>query len=196
MKKVLFIMSHIGSGSNELYALLNNETRIMGFEKNNIYDTPLRLLGLTENKHKLNNSSRIYMDHLLYNYQYSLKPNQFCQFIFLVREPEATIDYLINQKIYKKNDAKRYYLYRIRRLCELAKRNPNSVFLTHSNLREGKGLDLISEYIGLKNQLRFSQDFIIPSGKNTLQLQEYENLSNAYEKYIYFANKVCNKYVK
>ena len=48
-------MSHIGSGSNELYALLNNETRIMGFEKDNIYDTPLRLLGLTENKHKLNN---------------------------------------------------------------------------------------------------------------------------------------------
>jgi hypothetical protein len=81
-------------------------------------------------------------------------------------------------------------------LCELAKRNPNSVFLTHSNLREGKGLDLISEYIGLKTKLKFSQEFIIPSGKNTLQLQEYENLSNAYEKYIYFANKVCNIIVK
>jgi hypothetical protein len=44
--------------------------------------------------------------------------------------------------------------------------------------------------------LKFSQEFIIPSGKNTLQLQEYENLSNAYEKYIYFANKVCNIIVK
>lgn len=196
MKKVLFLVSHVGSGSDALYALLNSETRIMGFDKNNIYDSPIQLVALTENKHKLNNSSRIYMDHLLYNYQYCLKPNPHCQFIFLVREPEGTIDYLVNRKIYKKQDAKRYYLYRIRRICELLKRNPDSVFITYSNLREGKGLDIISEYIGLKNVLKFSQEFIVPSGKNTLQIQDYEKLSSAYEKYVYFANKVCTKSVK
>lgn len=196
MKKVLFLVSHVGSGSDALYALLNSEQRIMGFDKNNIYESPLQLLGLTEKKHKLNNSSRIYMDHLVYNYQYSLKPNDSVQFIFLVREPEGTIDYLVNRKIYKKHDAKRYYLFRIRRICELLKRNPNSIFLTYSNLREGKGLDLISEYLGLKTTLKFTNEFSVPSGKNTLQLTDYENLSKAYEKYIYFANKVCLKSVK
>lgn len=196
MKKVLFLTSHVGSGSDALYALLNTEPRIMGYSNNNIYESSIQLLGLTEKKHKLNNSSRIYMDHLIYNYQYSLKPNEHVQFIFVVREPEGTIDYLVNRKIFKKNDAKRYYLYRIRRICELLKRNPNSIFITYSNLREGKGLDLISEQLGLKTELKFTNEFSVPSGKNVLQLADYENLSKAYEKYIYFANKVCLKSVK
>ncbi len=196
MKKVIFLISHIGSGSDALYALLNNNPRIMGYENANIYENNLSLFALIDKKHKLNNSSRIYMDHLLYNYQYCLKPDPLIQMIFLVREPEGTIDYLVNRKIFKKSDAKRYYLYRMRRICELAKRNKDSVFLTYSNLREGKGLDLLKNYIGLKEDLKFTQDFSVPSGKNVLQLSDYESLSSAYEKYIYFANKVCDIIVK
>lgn len=110
--------------------------------------------------------------------------------VFLVREPEGSIDYMVNRRIFRRSEAKRYYLYRLRRICELAKRNPNSLFLTYSKLREGRGLVELRDYIELKDDLSFSQEFVVPSGKNCLQLNEYESLSSAYEKYIYYVGKV------
>ena len=85
MKKVIFLISHIGSGSDALYALLNNNPRIMGYENADIYENNLSLFALIDKKHKLNNSSRIYMDHLLYNYQYCLKPDPLIQMIASTR---------------------------------------------------------------------------------------------------------------
>lgn len=190
MKKVVFLMSHVGSGSNALYALLASHQRIMGIENENVYDNQSSLIAAANRKHKLNNASRMYLDHILYNFQYSLKPDPWIKMVFLVREPEGSIDYMVNRKIFKRPEAKRYYLYRLRRMCELAKRNPNSLFLTYSRLREGKGLIELRDYLDLKDDLSFSQEFMVPSGKNCLQLPEYESLSSAYEKYIYYVGKV------
>lgn len=190
MKKVVFLMSHIGSGSNALYSLLASHPRIMGLENENVYDSQISLIAAAERKHKLNNASRIYLDHILYNFQYSLRPDPWVRMVFLAREPEGSIDYMVNRKIFKKSEAKRYYLYRMRRMCELAKRNPNSIFLTYSKIREGRGLSELRDYLELKENLSFSQDFNLPSGKSCLQLNEYESLSTAYEKYIYYVGKV------
>ena len=77
----------------------------------------------------------------------------------MVREPEASIDYLIGSGAYSRDQAKRYYLYRIRRICELAKRTPGSTFLTHANLRDGKGLDLIQRQLNLKIRTWKIEDF-------------------------------------
>lgn len=189
-------MSHSGSGSNSLYALLGGHSRIMGIENNNIYQSDMSLFSVSNMKHKLTNSSRMYLDHILYNFQYSLKPNIWVKMIFLVREPEASIDYMVNRKLFKKSEAKRYYLYRIRRICELAKRNPDSVFLTYSNLREGKGLTEIADHIGIKEKISFSQEFIVPSGNNTLKSQDYDELSDCYNKYLYYASRVGTRCIK
>ena len=190
MKKVVLLMSHHGSGSDALYALLDSNPRIQGFQDDSSYDTPLRLVSLTERRHKLSNASRIYMDHLLHNYQYCLKPDPMVRMVFVVREPEGSVDYMVNMKILRRQEAKRYYLYRLRRLCELARRNRGSVFLTYSNLREGKGMDILADHIGLRDPLPPLTDFVVPSGKSVLQLHEYERLSESYEKYLYYASKV------
>ena len=190
MKKVVFLMSHVGSGSNALYALLASNPRIMGLENDNVYDNQASLITAAERKHKLNNASRMYLDHILYNFQYNLRPDPWVRMVFLAREPEGSIDYMVNRRIFRRPEAKRYYLYRMRRMCELARRNPNSIFLTYSRLREGRGLVELRDYLELKDDLSFSQEFVVPSGKNCLQLHEYESLSSAYEKYIYYVGKV------
>lgn len=196
MKKVVLLMSHHGSGSDALYALLDSHPRIQGFQDDSSYDNPVRLVSLTERKHKLSNASRIYMDHLLHNHQYCLRPDPMVRMVFVVREPECSVDYMVNMKILRRQEAKRYYLYRMRRLCELARRNPGSVFLTYSNLREGRGMDLISSHIGLKEALPPLSDLSVPSGKNVLRIQEYESLSESYEKYLFYASKVGSVVVK
>ena len=196
MKKVVLLMSHLGSGSDALYAAMDAHPSIQGYAGDSTYDTPLRLITLTEKKHKLNNASRIYMDHILYNHQYCLKPDPMVRMVFLVREPEASIDYMINMKLLRRQEAKRYYLYRIRRLCELAKRNTGSVFLKYSDIRDGKGMDIISGHLGLKDCLPPLSDLSTPSGKNCLSLHEYESLGDSYEKYLYYADKVGSLTVK
>jgi hypothetical protein len=195
MKKVIFLMSHFGSGSNALYALLASQPRIMGVENENVYDNQTSLIAVAERKHKLNNASRMYLDHILYNFQYSLKPDPWVKMIFLVREPEGSIDYMVNRKIFKRPEAKMYYLYRLRRICELAKKNPNSIFLTYSILREGRGLKELNDYLELKENISFSQEFNVPSGKSCLHIREYEDLSAAYEKYIYYVGKVMDVHI-
>ena len=191
MKKVLFLVSHLGSGSGSLYESLNAHPRIQGFFSNNVYSSSIRLMSLTGNKHKLMNNSRIYMDHLLYNYQISDRSIlSCCSFVYVVREPEASIDYLIGSGAYSRDQAKRYYLYRIRRICELAKRTPGSTFLTHANLRDGKGLDLIQRQLNLKDCIPGINWVDEEKMKNQLRIGEYDSLSEAYEKYLYFVSNI------
>lgn len=191
MKKVLFLVSHVGSGSGSVYESLNAHPRIQGFSFNNVYSSSIRLMSLTANKHKLMNNSRIYMDHLLYNYQISDRSLlSCCSFVYVVREPEASIDYLIGSGTYSREQAKMYYLYRIRRICELAKRTPGSTFLTHANLRDGKGLDLIERQLRLKDSIPRINWIDGEKMKNHLRIEEYDSLSQAYEKYLYFVSNI------
>lgn len=191
MKKVLFLVSHVGSGSGSVYESLNAHPRIQGFFSDNVYSSKIRLMSLTGNKHKLMNNSRIYMDHLLYNYQISDRSLlSCCSFVYVVREPEASIDYLIGSGSYSRDQAKRYYLYRIRRICELAKRTPGSTFLTHANLRDGKGLDLIQRQLNLKDCMPGINWVDEEKMKNQLRIEEYDSLSEAYEKYLYFVSNI------
>lgn len=196
MKKVVLLMSHHGSGSDALYALLDSHPRIQGFQDDSTYDSPLRLVSLTERRHKLSNASRIYMDHLLHNHQYCLRPDPMVKLVFVVREPEGSIDYMVNMRLLRRQESKRYYLYRLRRLCELARRNPGSVFLTYSNLRENRGLDLLSSHLGLREAIPPIPGLSVPSGKSVLKLHEYESLSESYEKYLFYASKVGSVVVK
>ena len=73
MKKVVFICSHLYSGSNALYEAMNNHSRIQGYSGLNRYLSCLQLLTLCEFNHKTKNRSAIYMDEIIYNHQISSK---------------------------------------------------------------------------------------------------------------------------
>jgi len=191
MKKVLFLSSHLGSGSDQLYVAFCDLLSIQGYKKENIYRSMQDIFFLTEQKHKLKTSARVYMDHLLFNYQFSCKQAyENCKFIFIVREPEETIEFLVSNKFYNKKDAILYYLYRIRRICEMAKNSKDGLFLTHANLKNGKGIQEIKDYLNIKERFNFVFENIENKNKNILTYKEIENLNQVYEKYLYFVHNI------
>lgn len=191
MKKVLFLSSHLGSESDQLYVAFCDLLSIQGYKKENIYRSMQDIFFLTERKHKLKTSARIYMDHLLFNYQFSCKQAyENCKFIFIVREPEETIEFLVSNKLYNKKDAISYYLYRIRRICEMAKNSKDGLFLTHANLKNGKGIQEIKDYLNIKERFNFVFENIENKNKNILTYKEIENLNHVYEKYLYFVRNI------
>jgi len=193
MKKLVFICGHSYSGSNVLYEAMNQNPRIQGFRKGeyNIYDTKLSLLRYTEQKHKLNNRSAIYMDELIYNQQLQTKDAyEICKFIYVIRHPLNTLSLMISNNKTKPAFAFRYYSFRMRRLCEMAKRTPGAVLLTYDNIKNGKGIDLITDYLNLREPLNFEPDIFFSYEKtfstDLLGLNLRLQAENIYEQYLYF----------
>lgn len=196
MKKVLFLVSHFCSGSDQLYRDLNEHICIQGFEdsKFNSYQTMLDVFYLTQNKHKLKNSARVYMDHLLYNNQFSCSESfKNCKFIFMVREPESSIERMVASGNFDKNYAVRYYAYRLRRICEMAKKARDYLFLTYSNFKNDKYQTEIKKFLGIKDRWEYKINECDLKFKNVLTFNELNNLNITYEKYLYFINNINTK---
>lgn len=193
MKKIVFICSHLYSGSGMLYNAMNSHSKIQGYKADalNRYISPIDLIGLTNFKHKVKNRSAIYMDEILYNFQISSKDiYHYCKFIYLVARPVNTINFIISHDKKNPNYAVLYYKFRLRRLCEMAKRTPGAVFLTYDQLFESKVMDLISEYLDLSDPILFDPSslefFNRGFGTDLLGLNLRSEVENTYEKYLYF----------
>ena len=88
------------------------------------------------------------MDELLYNHVFCLKESYpKCQFIYVIREPEPVLKLMVSEGKSLKF-AVRHYAYRLRRLCEMARRTPGAVLLTWEDLRTGRGIPLVEKLPG------------------------------------------------
>jgi len=193
MKKVVFICSHLYSGSDALYESMNLHQKIQGFKsyKGNIYESPLHLLRLCENIHKINNRSAVYLDNLVYNYQISTKSvYDYCKFIYVLTKPEHVINSLISIEKKKVSHAINYYNFRLRRICEMAKRTPGAIFLTFEDMAQGKGMNLISDYLELREPVEFNPLYLAPFQKtfstDLLGSVLRSQVEDTYERYLYF----------
>lgn len=193
MKKILFVCSHLYSGSSALYDALNRHPKIQGYNlaDRSPYSGPLNLLTLTEQHHKLDNRSAIYMDKLLYNHHLSTKTAyKECKFIYVVREPTAVLNLLVGNDKMKQSFAVRYYTYRLRRLCEMAKRTPGAVLLTWNDLIENRGIDLIEEYLNLKQPISYDPALLAPFKRtypiDLVDLQLRTKSDDAFQRYLYY----------
>jgi len=190
MRKILFLVSHLGSGSDLLYKSLNLHPRIQGFKStgNNVYAHPLNMLSLINSRHKLHNSSAIFMDELLYNYCFQIKSAyQTCKFIYVVRDAEPTLNWLVENEKFKPIQAQRYYLYRLRRICEMAKRTPGAVVLNYYDLKSKRGGDIIRDYLDVSEPIEFN-DYKLPEAEKQglLSSSLVKEADEAFEKYWYF----------
>lgn len=201
MKKILFICSHPYSGSSALYEGLNQHQKIQGFKSSNFqsYSSPNHLLDLTNYPHKLTNRSAIYMDELLYNQSFYLKyAYSKCKFVYVIREPEIPLNFMIAQEKKKPIFAVRQYTFRLRRICEMAKRTAGAVVLTWDDLRNEKGMDILQEYLGITG-LYFNSELLLPykrSFNNAIKLDLLEQTQDCYEKYLYFLKQQNLLFVK
>ena len=193
MKKILFVCSHPYSGSSALWSALNQHPRIQGFSlaARTPYVSPLNLLALADQSHKMHNRSAIYMDELLYNHHLCTKAAyKECKFVYVVREPEPVLNYLVGNDKAKPSFAARRYAYRLRRLCEMAKRTPGAVLLTWDDLVVGRGLNLIEEYLGLRQPILYDPALLAPYQRSFPTALVAPALlaatEEAYQRYLYF----------
>lgn len=192
MKNILFVCSHLYSGSSVLCDALNQNPRIQGYKiaSYNPYSNPVNLLTLTGQNHKLNNRSAIYMEELLYNHHLTTKvAYKECKFIYVIREPRSVLNFLINKNKMAPSFAVRHYRFRLRRIWEMAKKTPGAILLTWDDLAAGRGISMIDEYLNLKKPLAFN-----PLALNDLSKQFTSDLidvnrrvecEDSFQKYLY-----------
>ena len=180
MNKIVFVCSHLYSGSQSLIESMNQHPRIQfhNLAPVMMYSSPLNLQTLSNQGHKCKNKSAIYMDHLLYNYELSTASAfSYCKFIFVIRPPETTLNFLISEKKYKPEFAARHYSFRLRKLCQLSKMCSEGVLLTWEDLLENRGINLIENLLELKSPINFN-----PESLNSYKHRFTSNLSGKWLK--------------
>jgi hypothetical protein len=175
MKKIVFIVSHLCSKSDELVKIFNNNPKIDIKETDIVYKNFDNLTSLVEKGHKLKNSSAIYGDHLLFN---TSMPNNYFfnnfKFIYILRDARAVSD-IINKFQYKPQYAIRYYTFRLRRLYEMATKTPNAIAMTYDKLK----FDLVEEFLDLKEKLEPYQ--LLENNSDKI----FDIAQDSYERYLY-----------
>lgn len=187
------MVSHIGSGSSELVACLNKNPRCEIHSTRVQYSSPESLNWMFSRGHKTRNSSAVYGDHLLFNASLSCKKMyEFCKFIYVIRPARPSLAGIMSLG-YGEEEASRYYRFRLRRICEMAKRTPSSVFATWDDLVRGEVLRSIESYLGLTTPL----EVISPSNDEYVRPKESlaEQCQDAYERYHYFLRSLASKRV-
>ena len=189
MKKIVFLMSHLGSGHNLLSNFLDKTSRIQLFDIKKIYSNLLDLDYLTNSIHKRGDVSAIYLEELLFNHRLTdRKIVKYFKFIYLIREPHGTLNEILDKyKGYTPLSALRYYQFRLRGMFEYAKRS-KGFFLTYNDLEKKEKFSELVAYLNLKDIPSFEKTStdtpdLIP---NTI-LKEAEDV---YERYLYSFNQI------
>lgn len=133
-KRAILLISHYGCEVISLYNNFLKIPRINGFARKvpkriTDYDDPICSY-LFEKKHSWPKKDKIYLDILLFNYQISSKElfkNKNVEFIYYLGNGVSTIKKIINSTGLDEDSSRRYYAYRLRRICELMEKTPNSV---------------------------------------------------------------------
>jgi len=149
----LFIATHLGSGASILCDSLNSHKNCqcswVPGEHTYIHGSDLI-------KMKSENA-KIHFDKLTHNYQFTCASlYSQCRFIYVIREPGLSIPYLISHKNYTHKRAYNYYTFRLRRLCEMAKKTPGSLLLRGDDLFSGRAYPAVQKYLGLRDPIKSS----------------------------------------
>jgi hypothetical protein len=190
MKKICFISSHLHAGSFLLCRTLNENEQCQVHSAKGIYQVTsgLELLNLTKTKHKCNQKNAVFIYENMFNHQISSDAvYQYCKFIYLIRRPEEAISEFIKNKV-SLNYAVNYYMYRLRRICEICKKTPNAIFLTFDDLKNGMGFSEIEAYLKLKKPLEYDlkhyKNYAIQNNPELIDFKTRKNLEERYEKYL------------
>ena len=188
MNRTLFVASHLESGSIDLVDILNENERIQMIESNIAYNDIHDIAALHNQKHKVDNAAAIFGDHLLFNVRFLNKSLYPCaKFIYFIRSG-ATLNQLVGKYNYTPETALNYYYFRIRRLYEMASQTPGSVFLTKNDLINGKGLDLIEEFLDLPEHLILKK--LPEQSEDVVPYPLLQEAENYYERYFYLFRKL------
>jgi hypothetical protein len=184
-KKSILVISHFGCGVFDLYNTLLYHSRINGYfksvpERTIDYNDPYCNYLFKKSDHKWEKRDKIYLDLLFFNYQISCKEllqNPDVDFLFFLGNGINISEKINKQTGLSKEASKKYYCFRLRRMCEMIEKikNPN-VFI------EGISNSLnLSKYINDKFKLFPTLDISLNYEPETNGLPE-----SCYERYFSF----------
>jgi hypothetical protein len=81
----------------------------------------------------------------------------------------------------------RYYTYRLRRICEMARRTPGAVLLTWDDMITGRGFPLLEKYLHLKEPL-VNEEKLWPQAQSNANVTSaiIDQAQHSYERYFYY----------
>ncbi len=134
----------MGSGAHHLRESLNHYPHICCVHTNKVYTHPKDL----DNLKSMDRYAKIYLDTIEFNYSFASKAfYDCCDFIYPIRNPKQSLGEMVSEG-YSRESAMNYYLFRLRRMYEMAYHTPGSLFLTYEDLE--KGSELIQNFLKLK----------------------------------------------
>lgn len=189
MKKVCFIVSHLGSGSADLVDILNSNPRCHIQSSQTKYSSPEDLEWLFASPHKCRDSSAVYGDHLLFNTSLSCKSlYESCIFIYLIRPARASLNEISTMKEHglEGQFAARHYSFRLRRICEMARKTEGALLLTWDDLASGRAFPSVEEHLGLRTQLKAGHRHFNAGVGDDFDERLVSECQDAYERYYYY----------
>lgn len=184
MKKVCFVVSHLGSGSGSLVSSLNANPRCEIRESGARYDGASSVRWLFRMGHKCRDASAVYGDHLLFNATISSRRLYgMFGFIFVIRPARHSLNEILKCG-YSEAGASSYYRFRLRRICEIARRSPGSVLLTWDDLAKERSLRIIEEHLGLAAPLALPT-LDCPASESCSEAT-VQDCQSAYDRYFYY----------
>lgn len=189
-KRVLFSISHLASGVTPLLYLLNSNPRVQLLRSEAMFQNYNDLKALTSFSHKTNSAAAIYAFDISYNHQMGSKvvfPH--ADYLFLIRPPEPSINLLIASKLYSPTTAVNYYCYRLRRMCEIAKRVKSGIILTYDDLISGDHVAPLTTFLRLKEDVIHQADCyerLKPPETNLIPTDLISWAKDCYERHLFF----------
>lgn len=193
VKKVCFVVSHLGSGSSDLVDILNDNPRCDIQSSPISYCGPHDLERLFSRPHKCRDSSAVYGDHLLFNTSLSCRNlYDICSFIYVIRPARSSLNEISTLSEYGLSGrfAARYYGFRLRRICEMAKRTPGALFLTWDDLASGRAFPSIEGQLGLKVQLKSRYHHFNAGFRDEFDERLISECQDAYDRYYYYLDRL------
>jgi len=184
LKKVCFVVSHLGSGSGSLVSALNANPRCEIRDSGARYDGASGIRWLFRMGHKCRDASAVYGDHLLFNASISSKRLYgMFQNIFVIRPARHSLNEIVLRG-YNEKGASSYYRFRLRRICEMARRSPESLLLTWDDLARDSSMRIIEEYLGLSAPLETPRTGV--PARDSCSEAVVDECQQAYDRYYYY----------
>lgn len=188
LKRVLLSVTHLASGSLPLIGLLDRNPRIQFVRTNPVIQNYTDLKALTSLPHKLTSVAAMFALDINYNYQLGSKnlvPH--AHYLFVVRSPEPVLNILMSQGGYAEQGAAMYYCYRLRRICEIAKRAKHGMLLTYDDIRQGEYVKPIKSFLNLREDVSYEPEMFDNSkSSNTVKKDTLEWCQDCYERHLFF----------
>lgn len=187
MNKILLINTHSFSNHQQMVDSINESKKTQVFCTYTQYSHFLDFDVFNKYKHKAGNDPhRIYGDILFNNLSfYCSNISNYIRFIHFIGRPEYVIPNLVEINKMNINNACLHYLFRLRRICEIAYSTNNMLFFSYEDLFNKSFYEKINNFLNDEVGV-IKGDFIHPVKVSGEVKSAVDECSKSYEKYYLF----------